>query len=167
MALTDSYLETTEIHPIDIVEDLAVHLDWEFDRVADDQIALTVAGQWREYAVTLAWSGRDEMLRLIATYEMSPPGERLGALYEALNLANDQIWDGSFTFWRDQGLMVWRYGLVLVGGQEAGPAQIERMLTAAIVESERFYPAFQLACWGKETPAEAMGVALADCYGRA
>ena len=33
MALTEAFLED-EIHPIDIVEDLAEHHDWEFDRIA-------------------------------------------------------------------------------------------------------------------------------------
>jgi hypothetical protein len=33
--------------------------------------------------------------------------------------------------------------------------------------AERFYPAFQLAAWGDQTPAEAMKVAIAEAYGRA
>ena len=32
MALTEAFLED-EIHPIDIVEDLAEHHEWEFDRI--------------------------------------------------------------------------------------------------------------------------------------
>ncbi|MEG4641631.1 hypothetical protein VB636_02025, partial [Paracoccus sp. APAP_BH8] len=31
--------------------------------------------------------------------------EKLPALYEVLNLANDQVWDGGFTFWGPQKLM--------------------------------------------------------------
>jgi hypothetical protein len=67
---------TSEIDPIDIVESLAETRDWEFDRVGDDQIALAVEGQWRTYAVTLAWCGHEEMLRLICTFEIDPPEER-------------------------------------------------------------------------------------------
>lgn len=167
MALSDSWIGEADIHPIDIVETLAAAAEWDFDRVAEDQIAMTVAGQWREYAITLAWSARDQVLRLIATFELNPPEDRLPALHEALNLANDQLWDGGFTFWADQGLMVWRYGLLLAGDQIAAPEQIERMIAAAVVGAERFYPAFQLACWGNATPAEAMGIAIAEAYGHA
>ena len=166
MALTDHWIEDGDVHPIDLVESLAAAADWDFARVTDDQIAMAVSGQWREYAITLSWSEGDGMLRLIATFEMAPPAARLGALYEIMNLANDQLWDGSFTFWPDQGLMVWRYGLVLAGGQ-ATAEQVEQMISAAVCGSERFYPAFQLACWGEATPAEAMGVAFAEVYGRA
>ena len=41
-----------DIHPIDIVETLAEQYKWDFDRVADDQIAMAVEGQWRSYSIT-------------------------------------------------------------------------------------------------------------------
>ena len=44
MALLEQYLED-DIHPIDIVEHLAERHDWDFDRIADDQIAMAVEGQ--------------------------------------------------------------------------------------------------------------------------
>ena len=39
MALSEQFLEE-DIHTIDIVEHLAEHNDWDFDRVGDDQIAI-------------------------------------------------------------------------------------------------------------------------------
>lgn len=167
MAQPDHFIHSDEIHPIDIVETVAAHRDWDFDRLADDQIAMTVQGQWRSYSLTLAWSPCDEVLRLICSFEMDPPPARLPVLYEVLNLANDQVWDGGFTFWAPQKLMVWRYGLVLAGEVLAGPEQIDRMIGAAIEACERFYPAFQLACWGDAAAQAAMDVALSAAYGRA
>ena len=98
MAQLDHFIHSDDIHPIDIVETVAAHRDWDFDRLADDQIAMTVQGQWRSYSLTLAWSPRDEVLRLICSFDMDPPAARLPVLYEVLNLANDQVWDGGFTF---------------------------------------------------------------------
>ncbi|RMH48373.1 MAG: diacylglyceryl transferase [Alphaproteobacteria bacterium] len=167
MARTDTLIEAEDIHPIDIVEDLAETRAWEFDRLGDDQIAMAAEGQWRTYAVTLAWSGFDETLRLICTFEMDPPAARLPAVYEAINLANDQCWAGAFSYWAEQRLMVYRYGLLLAGGAFAGSEQIDRMLTTAVRAAERFYPAFQLVAWGDEPPAEALKVAIAQAYGRA
>ena len=167
MSLSEDYATMDDLHPIDIVENLAEHHAWEFDRVTDDQIAMAVEGQWRTYSLTLAWSAQDETLRLICTFEMEPPAEKLGALYDVLNRCNDMVWSGAFTWWAEQKLMVWRYGLVLSGGQMAGPEQIDRLISAAVSASERFYPAFQLVSWGDQTPAEAMKVAIAEAYGRA
>ncbi|MCU0912463.1 MAG: YbjN domain-containing protein [Rhodobacteraceae bacterium] len=167
MALSEQYLHTDEIHPIDIVETLAERHAWDFDRVADDQIAMAVEAQWRTYSITLAWSAQDETLRLICTFEMEPPEARLPALHEALNRINDNCWAGAFTYWHEQRLMVWRYGLVLAGGQVATPEQIDRLIGTAVGTSERFYPAFQLVTWGERPAEEAMQVAIAEAYGRA
>jgi hypothetical protein len=166
MSLSEDYF-SDDIHPIDIVETLAEHHAWDFDRMGDDQIAMAVEGQWRTYSLTLAWSDADETLRLICTFEMEPPEERLPQLYDLLNRCNDMVWTGGFTWWAEQKLMVWRYGLCLAGGQMAGPEQIDRLISGAILAAERFYPAFQLATWGDHTPAEAMKVAIAEAYGRA
>lgn len=167
MANQEQYFTSEEIHPIDIVEHLAEHYDWEFDRVAEDQIAMAIEGVWRTYSITLAWSNCDETLRLICTFEMDPPAEKLPALYDVMNRANDKCWTGAFTTWREQRLMVYRYGLLLTGGEIAGSAQINQLLNMAVSNCERFYPAFQLVCWGDETPAKAMDVAMTEAYGRA
>ncbi|MDO5622205.1 MAG: YbjN domain-containing protein [Paracoccus sp. (in: a-proteobacteria)] len=167
MALTDSFIPSDDIHPIDIVETVATHHEWDFDRLAEDQIAMAVEGQWRSYSITLAWSPREEVLRLICTYDMDPPAETLPGLYELVNMANDQVWDGGFTFWPAQKLMVWRYGLVLAGESIAGPEQVNEMIRAAIEGCERFYPAFQMLCWGGSTPAQALDIAMGQAYGRA
>ena len=166
MSLSEHF-STDDLHPIDIVEHLAEHHEWDFDRVTDDQIAMAVEGQWRTYSITLAWSPHDETLRLICTFEMDPPAERLGHLYETLNATNDMCWAGAFAYWRAQKLMVWRYGLVLAGEQTASAEQIDTMIRAAVMSAERFYPAFQLVVWGNEEPEAAMNVAMTEAYGRA
>lgn len=167
MAHSQHLLDSGELHPIDIVESLATNREWDFDRVTEDQIAMSVEGQWRTYSVTLAWSGQDETLRLISTFEMEPPEGTLPRLYELLNLTNDMVWTGAFAFWPLQRLMVWRYGLLLTGGQIAAPEQIDRLITQAVTASERFYPAFQLVAWGDRSPESALQVAIAEAYGRA
>ena len=166
MALSEPFFEE-DIHPIDIVESLAAHHEWDFDRIADDQIAMAVEGQWRTYSITLAWSGYDETLRMVCTFEMEPPEEKLPALYEALNAVNDQCWAGSFTYWAEQKLMVYRYGLLLAGGQMASPDQINTLISAAVMSAERYYPAFQLVVYGDRSAEDAMQVAIAEAYGRA
>ncbi len=166
MALSEQYLEE-DLHPIDIVENMAEHHEWDFDRIGDDQIAMAIEAQWRTYSITLAWSGYDETLRMVCTFEMDPPEDQLTRLYELINLMNDQCWAGAFTYWPQQKLMVYRYGLVLSGGHLASPDQINTMINAAVLSAERCYPAIQLLVWGDRTPEEAMQVAIAEAYGRA
>jgi hypothetical protein len=166
MALSEQYLDD-EIHPIDIVENLAAFNDWDFDRISDEQIAMAVEGQWRTYSITLAWSAYDETLRLICSFEMDPPAEKLPALYHLLNDVNDQCWAGAFTSWAEQKTMIYRYGLVLSGGRDASAEQIDTMIGAAVLSAERYYPAVQLVVWGDQTPKQALEVAIAEAYGHA
>ena len=166
MALSEQFIED-ETHPIDIVETLAEHHDWDFDRIADDQIAMAVVGQWRTYSITLAWSDFDETLRMVCSFEMDPPAENLPALYHALNLINDQCWSGKFTWWNEQKLMVFRYELIQSDGQFASAGQIDTVIRTAVQNAERYYPAFQLVAYGDQSPEQALQVAIAEAYGRA
>ena len=166
MALSEHEMQD-DLHPIDIVENLASHHDWDFDRIADDQIAMAVEGQWRTYSLTLAWSDYDETLRLVCSFEMEPPEAKVPQLYELINHMNDQCWAGAFSYWPEHKLMLYRYGLVLSGGQMATPEQVDAIVQAAVSNCERYYPAIQLMVWGERPAKEAMQVAIAEAYGRA
>ena len=98
---------------------------------------------------------------------MEPPAEKLPGLYALLNDVNDQCWAGAFTYWGEQQLMVYRYGLILAGGNEASPDQIDTMIGAAVRSAERYYPAMQLLVWGDKSPQQALQVAIAEAYGHA
>ena len=166
MSRIPEFIDPTELHSINIAEDLAVAREWEHDRVTEDQIALAIEGQWRTYSLTLAWSSQDETLRLICTFECEWPTQ-IQELYSLLNLVNDKVWTGAFTYWSDQKLMVWRYGLLLSGDQIVMPEQVDDMIASAVMACERFYPAFQLAGWGGHTAADAIRVVVSDGHGRA
>ena len=167
MSLAEDFMTSDDLHPIDVVETLAEYHDWEFDRVTEDQIAMSVEGQWRTYSLTLAWSAQDETLRLICTFEMEPPEDRLPVVYDILNRCNDMVWTGAFTYWAEQKLMVWRYGLCLAGGQMAGAEQIDRLISSAVLAAvvrERLAPLLLAAAQQRllELPIRAVAVAVLE-----
>ncbi len=166
MALTEHYLDA-DMHPIDLVEQIADLHAWEVERVAEDQITMALEGQWRSYMVTLAWQPADETLRLACMFEMEPPEPRIPQVLDLINRINDRSWAGGFTWWGDRKMMAYRYGLVLSGGQVAGSEQVDTMIHAAFSACERFYPAFQLVSWAHRDPEAALQIAIAEAYGRA
>lgn len=167
MSAAELYLSNDDTNPIDMVETLATHRDWDFDRLDEDQIAMVVEGQWRHYSLSLALAPGGDVLRLVCSFEMDPPEGAIAALYETISRANDMVWSGSFSYWEEQRLMVWRYGLLISDEQPAGIDQVDRMLRSAIAAAERFYPAFQLVSWADHKPQAALNLALADAVGRA
>ncbi len=167
MAVIEHHPTDTDLHPIDIVESLASQAQWDFDRVGENEIAMAIEGQWRTYSLSLAWTGHDDLLRLLCTFEIDPPAERRGEFLRLLNLANDRIWGGAFVHWPEQRLVAYRGGLTLAGGAQATPEQIEAMVLWAVGLSERFYPAFQLVGWSGEPAEQAVAVAIGETFGTA
>ncbi len=156
-----------DLHPIDLVQSLAASNDWVFERTHSDHIAVVVEGLWQQYAISLIWSEPNETLRLVCSFEFSAQQGRLPELYETLNLANDNCWNGAFAYWEDQQSMAYIYGLNLSGGAVASSSQVDDMLRIAVATCEKLYPAFQLVSWGNDTPKAAMQLAMNDGYGRA
>ena len=105
------------------------------------------------------------------TISWEKPLSRLLAILATLpnppDVVNEKSWAGAFSFWAEHNLMVFRYGLVLAGGQYASAEQIDTMISNAVLNSERFYPAFQLSVYSDETPQQSLQVAVAEAYGRA
>lgn len=167
MSFVERDFDCEDLHPIDIVETLAAERDWDFDRIGDDQIAMAIEGTWSTYSVTLALSRKDESLRLICAFQMDPPEDRLRELYTIMGMANDKCWCGAFTLWTDQKLLAYRYSLNLAGGAMASSSQINDMVRTAIALCERFYPAFQLVAASDEAAENALGIVMAEAYGRA
>lgn len=159
--------ESSEIHPIDIVQELATERSWDFDRLDADQICMVITGTWGDYTITLAWSDRDETLRLVCAHTFTAPKKRHGNIHTVLGLANDKCWSGAFVLWSDQRMLGYRYSLNLTGGAQASSAQINSMVSNAVLAFERFYPAFQLVAGGDQQPEAALGVAMHQAFGRA
>ena len=167
MAAVEHNFNDIDFHPIDMVETLAEQSAWDFDRLAEDRIAMAVEGAWRTYSLSLALSRRSDMLRLICSFEINPPDERMSEFLKLINLANDRIWTGSFTWWEEKGLLVFRYGLTLAGGAVVTAEQVEEMVLNAVSLSERFYPAFQLVGWSGESAEAAAEIAIEESFGTA
>ena len=158
---------TEENHPIDVVEQVATSNDWEFERVSEIEISLDVEGQWREYSNTLAWSERDETLRIVSSFAIDLPEKNRPALFELLNSINDRCWVGNFSYWAKKNLIVYRYGPVLTQRAEVSTSQVMTMMAAAVMSCERYYPAIQLVAGGDKSPNDALQLALCETYGHA
>ena len=165
MATTQANYERFS-NPVDLVEHLATTHDWAFERSAPDELTLSISGAYCDYNLSINW--RDDLvaLHLACAFDCNVATPRLGEMYRLLALINEQLWLGHFDLWREDGMLLYRHGLLLAGGK-THPPQCEGLLRAALEACERYYQSFQFVIWAGKSPEEALAAALFETQGQA
>ena len=83
------------------------------------------------------------------------PDNRLPEVYRLVAQINEQLWLGHFDVWTQEGLIMFRQGLML-NGALATTYQCEALLKAAFEACERYYQAFQFVVWAGKDSREAL-----------
>ncbi len=155
------------LHPIDLVEQVISTNEWAHHRVGDDELAVEVAGRWCDYRLYFAWHREAAAIHFSLALDMRVPLAKRADVGGLLAVINEKLWLGHFDLWAEDGLPMFRYAVLLRGTPGPSSAQIEELVSIAMSESDRFYPAFQFVIWGGKSPADAVACALIDPAGEA
>jgi hypothetical protein len=166
MSMLEGIIDSTS-HPLSVVEDIAAHNNWSFERSGEDEITIVSKGEWTDYQLSFTWMGDIDALHLACAFDMKIPPARRGEVQKLVALINEQLWVGHFDLWTHTGMIMHRQALVLPNGMSASTAQCECMLSNAILACERYYPALNFVVWAGKTPEEAMAAAMFDVQGEA
>ena len=166
MALTNLVSELPS-NPVDVVDRLATTNDWSFSRASDDEVTILVNGQWSDYQLSFTWMAEVEALHLACAFELKVPERCRGEVQQLISLINEQMWVGHFDLWSQDGLIMYRYALVLAGGVEATGRQCEALLATALDACERYFPAFQFVVWAGKPARTALDAAMFETQGQA
>ncbi|MFD0986687.1 type III secretion system chaperone family protein [Methyloligella solikamskensis] len=153
-------------NPVDVMEQIAITHDWPFERSASDELTLSVAGAWCDYNVSLSWRDDLESLHLACAFDFKVSRVRLSETYRLMAMINEQLWLGHFDFWKEDGVMLYRHGLLLAGA-ETQPAQCQALLSMALDACERYYQAFQFVLWAGKSPEDALAATMLEVQGNA
>ena len=105
-------------NPLDIIERIAAHNRWSFDRDEEDEIPISVAGGWSEYNIAFTWLAEVEALHVACAFDLKVPAARLMELASLVSLINEQLWIGHFDIWPNDGVIMFRHAILLAGGAE-------------------------------------------------
>ena len=152
--------------PIDLIEQIAHSNDWATERASEDEITLIVAGQWTDYNVSLNWRGDLETLHIACAFDAKIPDNRQNEVYRLVAQINEQLWLGHFDVWIQEGLIMFRHGLML-NGALATTGQCEALLKTALEACERYYQAFQFVVWAGKESRDALASTMFETEGRA
>ncbi len=159
--------ETALSNPLDLIEELVIANDWPFQRSADDEILVEIGGRWTDYRLFFVWQEEASALQFCCRLDTRVPAKNRGAINDLLSRINERLWIGHFDVSAEEETIMFRHALLLRGVSGVSPEQVEDMVELALVECERFYPAFQLVIWGGKTADEAMTAAILDPVGEA
>ncbi len=153
-------------NPVDMVEHIATIHDWTFERSAPDELTLTVSGSWCDYHISLTWRDDLEALHLACAFDFKVTRQRLPEIYRLLALINEQLWLGHFDLWKEDGMLLYRHGLLLAGA-ESHAAQCEALLRSALEASERYYQSFQFVLWAGKSAEQSLAATMLETQGQA
>ncbi len=153
-------------NPVDLIEQVAQTHEWACERTNEDELTLNVAGTWADYHVSLNWRTDLESLHIACAFEFKVPDNRLAEVYRLIAQINEQMWLGHFDLWSQEGLIMFRHGLML-NGAVATPGQCEALLRAGLEACERYYQAFQFVVWAGKDSRSALSSTMFETQGQA
>jgi hypothetical protein len=156
-----------DLHPVDVIEHVAHSNDWSFERTADDELSIAVAGVWADYHISFSWMEEFEALHLASAFDLKIPENRLNEVIKLLSYVNGQVLMGHFDLWRNEDVVIFRQSLLLAGGAEPTNRQVEVLLSSAVDACEAYYQAFQFVVWSGMDAKSAMDAVLFETVGEA
>lgn len=167
MTTTDFEIDEPKANPIDLIENLVSTQGWPYERNADDELSICVAGKWCDHHLSFTFRADIEALHIASTFDFKTPGDRRHDLYALLGMINERLWLGHFDLSSDDGTVVYRHGMLLQGGAGLTTQQCDGLLHVAVECAEKYYPAFQFLIWGGKSARDAMDSSMFDCAGEA
>ena len=154
-------------NPLDLAEQLIIDRDWLCDRPVDEELVAEVQGAWCNFRIWFAWQPDLNALMFTCAYDMKIAPHARPKIHPLLAAINERMWLGHFDIGAEDGVVMFRHGLLLRGSKQVPSEQFEDLIDIAISECNRFYPAFQSVLWGGLGIEEALAVALLDTVGEA
>ena len=100
-------------------------------------------------------------------FDLKSQASRRSHVNELLADVNPRMWLGHFDICPDEHTPMFRHTILLRGAPRASVEQLEDLVEIALMESERYYPAFQFVISGGKTASEAVTASILDTVGEA
>jgi hypothetical protein len=153
-------------NPLDVMTGIARRNAWPLQCSGDDELTLCVEGKHANYEVFFTWMRELEIFHLACAFETRIPKPRRPEVQRLIARINERLWLGHFELWMEDGTVMFRESILLVGGLSASIRQCEAMLASTLDTCERYYSAFEFVLAAKSA-GEALKITLFETVGEA
>jgi hypothetical protein len=158
----------TSTDPLDTVENvLGADERFQSERAQDGDVHFSfkcASGETVGY-----FSYRHELPALLFTlgFDLQAPKSRHTEAVKLAGLINENLWLGHFDVWSDDGTIIFRHAMPMIGRDEISVGEVQAMLAAALDAAERFQPAFHFVILAGMSANDAAQAALFEVSGEA
>ncbi len=167
----DLYLDDeieTSTDPMETVEAvLSADERFKCERADDGDVHFSFKCQLGETVGYFSY--RHELPALLFTlgFDLQAPKSRHTEAVRLAGLINENLWLGHFDVWSDDGTIIFRHAMPMIGREEISIGEIQAMLAAALDAADRFQPAFHFLILGGMSAEDAATASLFEVCGEA
>ena len=168
-----SYLDdedeiTTIEDPIDLAE-AVLSTDSRFvtERSDAGDLSFNFKAAWCGVTGFLGWREELPAVLLTVAFDLRAPESRVSDAARLVAMINENLWLGHFDLWSEDGSIVFRHSIPMVGRVELSTGEIHALLAATMDAADRFYPAFDFLIRCGRSPQEAIEAAMFETAGEA
>ena len=137
----------TNYNPLDLVEDIIIANDWDYERDNNNNIHVEVAGEWCDYQLSYGLNEDLNLIYISCVLDINIPEQRFKDIYPFLVSLNERLVIGHFEIWSNQSWPLLKQSFPVPNNQSLCKNQLEQASFLALQECEKFYPAFQIFAW--------------------
>jgi hypothetical protein len=154
--------------PIDLAEAI-LGQDSRFvvERSDGGDLSFTFKAAWCSVTAFLGWREELPAVLLTVAFDLNAPNTRMAEAARLIAMINENLWLGHFDLWSEDGSIVFRHSIPMVGRLELTPGEIQALLAATLDAADRFYPAFDFFLRCGRSPEEAIEAAMFETAGEA
>jgi len=166
LTLDDDYAAAAD--PMDTVEHIIGSDDrFSAERAEDGDVHFTFKSAWGETAGYFSHRGELPALLFTLGFDLQAPASRRNEAILLAALINENLWLGHFDVWADDGTIIFRHAMPMIGRDEISVGEVQAMLAAAMDAAERFQPAFHFVILGGMAAEGAAQAAFFETAGEA
>ena len=147
--MEDTVLLDDQCNPLDAAEEFLQAQKWEFDRLSEDQLYLSIEGDRGTYKLFFMWDDQQNALQFCCEIDLCMPKSRLQEAHKMLADVNSQMWLGHFDLSTDEksGCIApcFRYTTLIRGMDFRSCVTLSRdLIKVTLQECERLHDAFHV-----------------------
>lgn len=154
--------------PIDLAEAvLSGDSRFAVERGESGDLSFTFKAAWCQVTGFLGWREELPAVLLTVAFDLAAEEDMRDKTARLVAMINENLWLGHFDMWSEDGSIVFRHSIPMVGRMELATGEIHALLAATMDAADRFYPAFDhVLRWGR-TPEQALEAAMFETAGEA